>query len=411
LEKDLRKLSKENDSLMQQHRVLYFGCGKWQKQISSRLKSEGISVTVFCPEASDDADLKCDLRAVEKIGKFVSSHSFSHLFCDSAESGVLAASKVGSMTGAQALPGLVKPEIFTDKLALRDFCREERISQPRFWRPESHPPIDFLASIGVRRLVRKPQVGQGSQDVEIFGLEDYSSKTGSSRLLEEFIEGQEFTVEVLTLAGNSEVLAVSKKSRNASNPAVSDGLLFCADPKSWPSSIVELCLEFIEKAGVKNAILHAEIILATDGSPYLIEIAARGGGTGIYPTALELLTGRDVVGELTDSFLGTSIARRRTSPFTGRLFLGFLRFGEGLVTGLGQKPVPSKCLIDFGLRLREGEATPSLDSDTSRHAYFWIAGETSAEISDEVEALLESVNVEIDGNVVRGELMAEPNWI
>ena len=125
-----------------------------------------------------------------------------------------------------------------------------------------------------------------------------------SVLLEQFIEGPEFSIEIIVWNGKVNVLTVTDKKTTGAPHFVELGH---SQPSCFPAADVET-LEAAAVAGVKalgvdNCACHAEAKLM-DGKVYLMEIGARLGGDFISTELTHLSTGIDMVAAAINVALG-----------------------------------------------------------------------------------------------------------
>ncbi len=100
-------------------------------------------------------------------------------------------------------------------------------------------------------------------------------------LLEEFMEGEEVSVEAITFQGKTHVIGITDKSLTGFPYFIEDGHMFPADLSSEKTSeIVEFVTKVLEAVGHDNGISHTEVKLTKSG-PRLVEINPRPGGNYI----------------------------------------------------------------------------------------------------------------------------------
>ena len=125
-----------------------------------------------------------------------------------------------------------------------------------------------------------------------------------SVLLEQFIEGPEFSIEIIVWNGKVNVLTVTDKKTTGAPHFVELGH---NQPSCYSAEEVEI-LKAAAVAGVKavggnNCACHAEAKLM-DGKAYLMEIGARLGGDFISTELTHLSTGIDMVAAAINVALG-----------------------------------------------------------------------------------------------------------
>lgn len=144
-----------------------------------------------------------------------------------------------------------------------------------------------VAAVGFP-LVVKPSDSTGSQGVTVVRAEEglvpaweRASAISSSVLLEEFLDGPQFSVEAFSEDGKHVVLAVT---RTYSDPRtlVELGHVLPADlPEHQRAQFVERTAQLLDAGGLTFGPSHTEFVLTARG-PVPIETHARVGGDDIY---------------------------------------------------------------------------------------------------------------------------------
>lgn len=125
-----------------------------------------------------------------------------------------------------------------------------------------------------------------------------------SVLLEQFIEGPEFSIEIIVWNGTVNVLTVTDKKTTGAPHFVELGH---NQPSCYSAEEVEIlkaaAVSGVKALGVNNCACHAEAKLM-DGKAYLMEIGARLGGDFISTELTHLSTGIDMVAAAINVALG-----------------------------------------------------------------------------------------------------------
>lgn len=125
-----------------------------------------------------------------------------------------------------------------------------------------------------------------------------------SVLLEQFIEGPEFSIEIIVWNGKVNVLTITDKKTTGAPHFVELGH---NQPSCYSAEEVEIlkaaAVSGVKALGVNNCACHAEAKLM-DGKAYLMEIGARLGGDFISTELTHLSTGIDMVAAAINVALG-----------------------------------------------------------------------------------------------------------
>jgi carbamoyl-phosphate synthase large subunit len=193
-------------------------------------------------------------------------------------------------------------EICTNKYLLRKCLKENNILSPVFLKisnieelkQEKHrlnfpliiKPVDSSASRGVKKLINEAEL-----ETSYFEAKSHS-KCGDV-VIEDFIEGPEYSIEVLCYREKIHVLAFTEKTTSGFENA-----FFVEDRHIIPAKVTEedekqislTIIDAIKKIGLDNCAVHTEIKLTANG-PVIIEVGARLGGDYISSDLVPLSTG------------------------------------------------------------------------------------------------------------------------
>ena len=206
-------------------------------------------------------------------------------------------------------------EVCTNKFLQRQLFQENDIKSPKYQLvrsvsdikesynfPVIVKPVDSSASRGVKRVNNK-----GELLAQIPISAKYS--TTGDVLVEEFIEGREFSVETLTQNNITAVIAITEKVIQGEEFGcfVEDRHIIPArvtqDEYKLICNTVKLAIQAIS---LDNSPTHTEVKINENGV-YIIEVACRLGGDFITSHLVPLATGVDMLGNLIRLSLGEKI--------------------------------------------------------------------------------------------------------
>ena len=153
-------------------------------------------------------------------------------------------------------------------------------------------------------FIMKPNDSSGSRGVvlvkdyhEVRDAFLYSKSVSKSGLIlvEEYMQGPEVSVEVMTIRGETTILAVTDKLTSGAPFFVEMGH---SQPSQLPNETIEkikeVAIKAVQAIGIDNSPSHVEIIVTEDG-PKLVELGARLGGDYITTYLVPLSTGVDMI--------------------------------------------------------------------------------------------------------------------
>jgi biotin carboxylase len=191
----------------------------------------------------------------------------------------------------------------TDKAIMRSCFDKEKVSSPKFLDVSS--ALIELPKVYKLPVIVKPVDRSGSRGVtkvdDIEQLEKAISialeqSISGRAIVEEFIEGQEVSVETISWKGKHYILAVTDKVTTGAPHFVE---LEHHQPSDLSSEIIEkikiLTLEGLNAVGITYGAAHTEVKINEEGMPFIIEIGGRMGGDFIGSDLVRLTTGYDYV--------------------------------------------------------------------------------------------------------------------
>lgn len=150
-------------------------------------------------------------------------------------------------------------------------------------------PTDRSGSRGIFKLENSAGLERAVESAINSGFE-------KKALIEEFVEGQEFSVEGISFQGNHRILAVTQKYTTGAPNFIETGHMEPAPISTeMYEKIEKVIIHALDSLKVKNSASHSEIKIDQDGNIKIIEIASRMGGDCIGSDLVEYSTGIDYV--------------------------------------------------------------------------------------------------------------------
>ena len=127
-------------------------------------------------------------------------------------------------------------------------------------------------------------------------------------IIEEFIDGNEYSCECITQNGKHHFLAFTKKYTTGAPHFIETGHMEPSDiPENLQPTIKQEIFKALDALGIKNSASHTEFKIDQDGNFGIIEIGARMGGDCIGSDLVKLSTGNDFVKMVLDVALGNQL--------------------------------------------------------------------------------------------------------
>jgi hypothetical protein len=164
-------------------------------------------------------------------------------------------------------------------------------------------PINGLSSQGVSRaddvadLKAAVDLVQGINAEQLGAYADTSRAERTGVLAEEFIDGPEYCVEAVSSPRGTTVLTITDKG-NLQGPYFEERTFITPAPLAPDTAtrITDAVCAAHRQIGIEFGASHSELRLRADGTPVLLEIGARMGGSGTVHFLVETATGVDFLG-------------------------------------------------------------------------------------------------------------------
>lgn len=215
-----------------------------------------------------------------------------------------------------------------------------------------------------------------------------------SVLIEQFIEGPEFSIEIIVWNGQVNVLTVTDKKTTEAPHFVELGH---NQPSCHSAEEVEAlkaaAVAGVKALGVNNCACHAEAKLM-DGKAYLMEIGARLGGDFISTELTHLSTGVDMVAAAINCALGIEPCLEPTEPKHGVCIRYFCPKPGKLVSISNTEVLNDPRVYMWEIYYKEGDMIPEVTSSLCRSGHVIVTEETPQKAIEYAENLLNEVKME-----------------
>ena len=300
-------------------KLVIIGANDFQNQLILKAKSLGYETHVFAWECGDigekTADFFYPISIVEKEAILEKCKSIQPVGICSIASDLASitvnyvAEKLGLTCNSTEYT-----KIQTNKYAMRQALSAAGVPCPKYiLADETNDLEEQLANFSFPVIV-KPTDRSGSRNImkhdSMDGiLESVAAACQSSfehkAIIEEFIDGQEYSMETVTYAGKHHYLATTKKFTTGAPNFIETGHI---QPSGLPDDILDEAKKQIFKAldvlHIENSAGHSEFRVDETGNIRIIEIGARMGGGCIGSDLVYLSTGNDFVKMVIDIACG-----------------------------------------------------------------------------------------------------------
>lgn len=214
-----------------------------------------------------------------------------------------------------------------------------------------------------------------------------------SVMLEQFIEGPEFSVEIIVWDKKVNVLQVTDKKTTEAPYFVELGH---NQPSLFPKHIVEsvkrAAISGVKALEVNNCACHAEIKVQ-DGQAYIMEIGARLGGDFISTELTHLSTGIDMVAAAIDVALGIEPSLKPVEEPQGVAIRYFIP-APGVVKTIKQEELLNRPdVYDAEIYVHPGDIVKEIKSSLDRSGHVIVTAPTAQQAIKVAEGLVNDVKI------------------
>lgn len=308
-------------------KIAIIGASSGQLPLVQKAKEHDIFTYCFAWEHGAVCKDECDvfypisITDTDKIVEICKSLNIDGVVTNASEETALTASIVANALGLNTTP----PEIIR---LVQNKSKVRMVTQNI--KGLSTPQVYNIDDVNIKfPCVIKPIKGSAKKGVVYCENEksfsqaiDYASKFGQPIMVEEFIDGKEYSVETISYKGKHQIVQITRKVTTGFPHFVELEHHQPADiTDNIKESIQRVIAEILTTVGISNGASHIEI--KVDGKKiYLIEINPRGGGDYISNTLVGLSTDcdylMDMISVATDEYIFHEI---KHTAYCGVLFL------------------------------------------------------------------------------------------
>jgi carbamoyl-phosphate synthase large subunit len=389
--------------------LMIVGASEWQVPIIKKAKNLGLRVLNSGPYQTSpgfeysDVNLIADVLDKDKNLQFALKNRVDGILTDQTDIAVPTVAYIAERLNLPGI-GIEVAKKFTNKYEMRNLCLNNGFPSPSFHLCKSvgdafnfmhqkglpfvlKPPAN-QSSRGVIKITHKDQVYSGYQRASSFTMD-------GTVLIESFIEGPELTIEGIKTHSKHYCLATSFKKHFVHNPMVASELRYSFGRKDINYKVLyNQHNRLIELMKLPFGLTHAEY-KCQDGKFYLIEVAARGGGTKISSDLVPLISGIDTNERLITMALGDHIDDLHFSSKSIEGILYFFNFNSGKIKSIEgvEEIMKMKGVVDFNLNFKTGDLILPPEDDRSRHGFIIAVANDNLELENLLNNVKSSLKI------------------
>lgn len=282
--------------------------------------------------------------------------------------------------------------ISTNKYAMRQAFMDNGVASPKFAKVSEETDLAEATAQMTYPVIVKPTDRSGSRGITKVNQFDempaavkaaIENSFEKCAIIEEFIDGEEYSCECVSYGGKHHVLAVTKKYTTGYPHFIETGHMEPAPiSKELRDKVAAEIPKALDALQIQNGASHSEFKITDEGEVRIIEIGSRMGGDCIGSHLVHLSTGYDFVKMVIQTALGEEPA---LIPEHGPKYAGirFIFNKEDLkVYEDVQKNQPK--LINYVSEIEEVGEHEVVDSST-RFGYFIIVSDSEQEVKEILE--------------------------
>lgn len=292
----------------------------------------------------------------------------------------------------------------TNKALMRKKLQEHTVPIPNFIKVSNYN--DFIEALKLfkGKKIVKPVDSSGSRG--IFLLEDdkynreafYHAKKHSTNgdiLIEEYLIGDEISVESIVIEGETHIIAVTDKMTTGKPHFIELGHSI---PSKFEGEVLTSIYEVTKQAnkalGISIGPSHTEIII-TDSGPKIVEVGARLGGDFITSHLVPESTKVDLLKLHIMQSIGENISIENIESYGSTI--RYFQSTEGLIKKLSSEKVKDNDnIVDLCFYVRVNDKVNKLTSSGSRIGHIIYKSESVEKAIKEVEEVMKQIEIEVE---------------
>lgn len=293
----------------------------------------------------------------------------------------------------------IKGGIPTSRYVVVDHFEEEKIKELNY--PIVVKPVDAYSARGVMRC-------NNIDEVKKYLPEAIETSRTKTAVVEEFVEGEELTVEAFVVKGRATVLCIGCKQKLKNGRFVLSGSLYPANISDELTREIEATTQKIADAfHLYNSPININMI--TDGKHgYVLEFCARTGGFVKYEIT-RIMSGFDPIKAIIDMHEGIDPEVGEVKAENKYLMTCYLYCSDGVLDRYeGFEEMHEKGIISrYYLVRNKGHQFKGITSQGDRAAGFFVQDDDYDKLLEKYETALKNLKVlDKDGNdLVRRDIM------
>ena len=396
---------------MQSNWLIAVTAGRWQAMTIKRAKEQGIKIIAIdsSPNAEGfkyaDLVIIAELDDFERIKTKIGYRSICGVLSICSEAGMILAGELREYYRVSTGPNLEVSQRLVNKAQQRKLWQQANVSGPQWIASDNLEQLYEQAQQMTPPFMIKPADSAGSRGVVKVECFDHNVKGHLAYALnlskckqvviEDFMDGIEYTVEGFVHKGQSQVLAITVKDKiPATHGLVAYRLQSARLSESNKLQISQLVIDAVSALNYKNGPFHAEVIVMKNGKVGMVELAGRGGGFLVFERFVELASGVDIVANTINQAMGKDIVPTNTDD--QYCLLHFFPNEVGTVEAVtGFEAAGLLTGIEAGAFIEQGAILEEARCDGDRMGYIISYSDNRYKLKEQLKRAIDLINFKV----------------
>lgn len=371
---------------MEKKKLVVIGANDFQNQLILKAKKRGMETHVFAWQSGDVGEKTADFfypvsiiekEEILKRCEEIHPDGIISIASDLASITVNYVAEKMNLVGN----GIESSRISTNKYLMRKAFEKNGDPSPRNYRsdeltaeciaglqfPLIVKPVDRSGSRGITKIETAAELAEAIKIAEELSFD-------GKAMIEEFVEGQEYSVEYISYKGIHTFLALTQKYTTGAPHFIETAHV---EPAQIEEGMLDRIQQIVEHALdtllIQNGASHSEIKVQPDGSIKIIEIGGRMGGDCIGSDLVQISTGYDFVNMVIDVACGMEPSLKKVC-IPQRAEVRFI-FGEEDLEQMEKiKAEKPECIYRIS-EIEPMENRHQVTDSSTRYGYYILRGE------------------------------------
>ncbi|MEO6235766.1 MAG: ATP-grasp domain-containing protein [Vicinamibacterales bacterium] len=364
-------------------------------------KARALGLFVVAVDANPDAPGFADAdataiaapRDIDRCLAIARQHAVDAVVADQCDYSLFASACIADLLGLHA-PSVESAQLATNKRLMRERVERAGLAQPAFRACRTFEEAEAALAVTGLPAIFKPTDNRGcfgvstartAADAKESFYDALMNAHSREAIVETFLEGTMVTVDGYFFAPDHYLaLGVATKRKVGGRRNVDMEVMYPAElPEAAIARVLEYNRRTVKALGLSFGATHGEYLVTADGTPYLIEVANRGGGVYTAPLIVPSLSNAPIPELLIRNAFGEFPAPEgvEAAPQGRSTVLSFIDFGmRGTLEHVGgvEAALAIPGVLAVHLLTPVGQPLPDITHGPSRHGFVIATAATAA---------------------------------